>query len=85
MHLIYPLYAGRPTGIFRPQYPRPPPVLAPATILAALKELKPTNTIAMPSLLEQWAQDEETVKFLATIDIIASAVISINFVSLTIT
>jgi hypothetical protein len=72
MHFAYPLYAGRPSGIFRPTYPQPPLLPSPATILAALKELKPTATITIPSILESWARDPEAVKYLKTLDNIVS-------------
>jgi acyl-CoA synthetase (AMP-forming)/AMP-acid ligase II len=72
MHLVYPLYSGRPSGILRPTFPLPPPVSSPAVILAALKSLKPTATLIMPSILESWAHDAEAVKYLKTIDEIVS-------------
>jgi acyl-CoA synthetase (AMP-forming)/AMP-acid ligase II len=73
MHFMYPLYVGRPSGIFRPTYPRPPLVSSSATILAALQDLKPTATLVMPSILESWAHDVEAVKYLQTLDEIVSA------------
>jgi hypothetical protein len=72
MHLMHPLYTGRPSGIFRPTYPDPPIVTSPATILAALQKLKPTSTMVIPSILEQWSHDVETIQYLKTIDDIVS-------------
>jgi hypothetical protein len=68
MHLVYPLYTGRPSAIFRPAYPRPAFVSSPAAILAALKELKPTATLVMPSVLESWSHNVEAIKYLQTLD-----------------
>jgi hypothetical protein len=72
VHLLHPLYTGRPAGIFRPMAPRPPPISSPETILAALKALKPTAAFVIPSLLEAWYHDPDAVAFLKTIDEVVS-------------
>jgi hypothetical protein len=71
-HFVYPLYSGRPSGIFRPAYPAPPPVLSPATILEATKAMNPTVTMVIPSILEAWSRDPEAVAYLATLQEIVS-------------
>jgi acyl-coenzyme A synthetase/AMP-(fatty) acid ligase len=73
MHFVHPLYTGRPSGIFKPMYPRPPLASSPMSMLAALKELKPTATLIIPSILESWAHDAEAIEYLKTLDSIVSA------------
>jgi acyl-coenzyme A synthetase/AMP-(fatty) acid ligase len=68
--LLHPLYTGRPSGIFRPMYPHPPPVPSPETILEALKALKPSIAFVVPSILEIWIHDHDAVEFLKTVDTI---------------
>jgi hypothetical protein len=72
MHFMHPLYTGRPSGIFRPTYPRPPVVASPMTILETLKALKPTDTRVMPSILEAWAHDPAAIRYLKTLNEIVS-------------
>jgi hypothetical protein len=69
---MYPLYSGRPSTIFRPTYPRPPTALSPATILDALKALKPNSAVVMPSLLEAWVHDVAAVEYIKNLDEIVS-------------
>jgi acyl-CoA synthetase (AMP-forming)/AMP-acid ligase II len=72
MHFFYPFYTGRPVGVFRPTAPRPPPVASPTTIMAALKVLKPTMTMVIPSLLEAWIHDKDAVACLKAMGSVVS-------------
>jgi acyl-CoA synthetase (AMP-forming)/AMP-acid ligase II len=71
--LMQPLYAGRPSGLFRPTYPYPPTIASPETILQAFKALKPNVALVVPSILETWIHEPEAVQFLKTIDLIVSS------------
>jgi hypothetical protein len=73
LHLMYPLYSGRPSGIYRPTYPAPPPVFSPATILEALKALKPTSSVVLPSILEEWVHDATAVEVVKNMNEIVRA------------
>jgi hypothetical protein len=70
--LMYPLYTGRPGAMFRPTYPRAPPVTSPGTVLEALEAVKPNYVFVVPSLLEAWVHDPHAVNFLKSLDMIVS-------------
>jgi hypothetical protein len=50
--LFHPLFTGRPAAIFPPQYPEPPIVPSPVSVLDGLKRTKSHAVWVVPSLLE---------------------------------
>jgi hypothetical protein len=52
MQLIFPLITGRPTALFEPQYPQPPTMATPTTILKALQATNANVVAVVPSMLE---------------------------------
>jgi hypothetical protein len=52
LHLLSPLYSGRPATFYRPVHPSPPVLISPETLLEALRRTNAVATLAFPSILE---------------------------------
>lgn len=50
--LFYPLFTGRPSAIFTPQYPHLPAVSSPGAALTAMKQTKTNVVFVVPTFFE---------------------------------
>ncbi|EKM52305.1 uncharacterized protein PHACADRAFT_260612 [Phanerochaete carnosa HHB-10118-sp] len=73
MQFYTPLATGFPVGLYYPMAPAPPVAPSPLNIIEACKGANVTGVAIVPALIEAWAQSEDTIRYLATLDILAYA------------
>ncbi|KAH8102700.1 hypothetical protein BXZ70DRAFT_929500 [Cristinia sonorae] len=73
MQLYAPLASAEFVGLYAPQAPAPPVVPSPQNVLETARMTGCNAIPIVPSLIEIWAQNPETVKYLASLDVLAFA------------
>ncbi|KAH9946609.1 hypothetical protein B0H21DRAFT_693457 [Amylocystis lapponica] len=71
--LFAPLVSGRATALFAPCAPAPPIVPTAENTLAAARATQVNALLNVPTFVEEWAQHEDDVRFLATLQAMAFA------------
>ncbi|KAH9941064.1 hypothetical protein B0H21DRAFT_811720 [Amylocystis lapponica] len=71
VQLYSPFLNGVPAAIFPPQAPALPIMPTPENTLDAIRRTRCTATLGAPAFLEDWVQDEDTVKLLASLELLA--------------
>ncbi|KZT23998.1 putative aminoadipate reductase [Neolentinus lepideus HHB14362 ss-1] len=73
MQLYAPLVTGDPSVVFPPKAPAPPVMPNPQNTLEHCQRGGATAVVVVPTFLELWAQKEESVEYLKTMEIVAFA------------
>ncbi|GBE84591.1 acetyl-CoA synthetase-like protein [Sparassis crispa] len=75
MQLYAPLASGQPVALYTPRshLNLPPPVPTTQNVLDVVRRTKSSSIVPVPSFLEEWAQNEEDVKLLASLEVVCFA------------
>ncbi|GJE88919.1 acetyl-CoA synthetase-like protein [Phanerochaete sordida] len=65
-----PLMTSSPTALYYPMSPAPPVVPTPSNHLAACRATRTNSLAIVPAFIEAWAQDEESISYLKTLEIL---------------
>ncbi|KAI0087796.1 hypothetical protein BDY19DRAFT_1010558 [Irpex rosettiformis] len=68
MQFIHPLVSGQAVGLYAPQSPAPPPVPTADSAIEVCRITKCNAIAAVPTFVEHWAQSDDHVNFLSTLE-----------------
>ncbi|KAJ3555779.1 hypothetical protein NM688_g2383 [Phlebia brevispora] len=73
MQFLIPFVTSSPVALYEPKYPSPPVVPSAQNVLQVSMLTGSTGIPAVPSMIETWAQSDEAIDYLATLQIVMYA------------
>ncbi|KAI0802060.1 hypothetical protein BC629DRAFT_1496418 [Irpex lacteus] len=73
MQLLAPLVSGQPVGLYAPRSPAAPPVPTADSAIEVCRITKCNAIAAVPTFIEHWAQSDEHIQFLASLESLSFA------------